>query len=191
MAKFLKIQVALVSWLQHATGPRAARPHMNSSCLTQSVSIIDGPAQQSQASHPFSPLLALAATAQGGFREQMPIVANDPPVPIPTQPQHQGTTASSPLLTTTQMAQSVPILDMAKGRGESTCQRRGRHQRFSKWVSQSPWGPPQGWAGSDHLQAAVGGRTLLTVVRFPPKRVWGPNMNVGRKLPNPMEGRTG
>lgn len=35
------------------------------------------------------------------------------------------------------------------------------------------------------------GRTLLTVVRFPLKRVWGPNMNVGRQLPNPMEGRTG
>lgn len=56
-----------VSRLQHATGPRAAGPqHMNSSCLTQRVSIINAPGRQGQASRSVSPLSAPAAAAQGG-----------------------------------------------------------------------------------------------------------------------------
>lgn len=75
MAKSLETQqVALVSGvspLRHATGPRAASlQHMNSSCLTQRVSIIDRPARQGQASRSVSPLSALAAAAQGGLGGQ-------------------------------------------------------------------------------------------------------------------------
>lgn len=96
-----------------------------------------------------------------------------------------------PLLTITQMVWSVSFSDMAKRRGESACQRWERHQWFSKWVSQSAWGPPQGRAGSDHLSVCSGSQDTFNCGEISTEGVWGPNMNVGRQMSNPMQGRTG